>query len=337
MNIHPNARTTPRIRKEIQQSSEGVCELARRYNVQRHTVRKWKRRKDSQDRSHRPHTLHTTLSPLQEYIVVSLRETLLLPLDDLVAITKEYIHPEASRSGIHRLLQREGLSNLRALQAALSPEEDKQPKTFKDYEPGYVHIDIKYLPQMPDEDHHRYLFVAIDRATRWVYLEIHGDKTAATAAAFLGRMNDKAAFRTTIVLTDNGKEFTDRFTANGKRQPTGKHAFDKTCQAKGIEHRLIKPKHPQTNGMVERFNGRIADILKTTVFANAEELEKTLMKYGKLYNHQIHQKALNHKTPIQTMKDWYKKKPELFKKRVYNQTGPDSYHLQAPKETMLVQ
>lgn len=33
-------------------------------------------------------------------------------------------------------------------------------------------IDVKHLPQMPDEDHKRYLFVAIDHATRWVYLEV---------------------------------------------------------------------------------------------------------------------------------------------------------------------
>ena len=43
-------------------------------------------------------------------------------------------------------------------------------KAFKDYAPGFPHVDVKYLPQMPDEDSRRYLFVAIDRATRWVYL-----------------------------------------------------------------------------------------------------------------------------------------------------------------------
>ena len=40
----------------------------------------------------------------------------------------------------------------------------------KDYAPGFVHVDVKYLPQMADESRRTYLFVAIDRATRWVYL-----------------------------------------------------------------------------------------------------------------------------------------------------------------------
>ena len=57
-------------------------------------------------------------------------------------------------------------------------------KTFKDYEPGFVHVDTKYLPQMPDETSRRYLFVAIDRATRWVFLHIYGDMTDKSSVEF---------------------------------------------------------------------------------------------------------------------------------------------------------
>ena len=121
-----------------------------------------------------------------------------------------------------------------------------------------------------------------------------------------------------------GKEFTDRFTANGEREPTGNHAFDKACHDLEIEHRLIPVKHPQTNGMVERFNGRIANLVKTTWFADAEEMKATLEQYAKVYNHHIIQRNLGHSTPVQTMKEWYRKKPELFKKRVYDQSGLDT-------------
>ena len=61
------------------------------------------------------------------------------------------------------------------------------------------------------------------------------------------------------VLTDNGKEFSDRFCASGEREPTGKHLFDTVCAARSSEHRFVKPAHPQTNGMIERFNGRIGE------------------------------------------------------------------------------
>jgi hypothetical protein len=88
-------------------------------------------------------------------------------LDDLLAVTREFLNPDVSRSGLDRCLRRHGVSNLQAL--IPQPEDAAQPqKTFKDYEPGFVHVDVKYLPQMPDETAHRYLFVGIDRASRWV-------------------------------------------------------------------------------------------------------------------------------------------------------------------------
>jgi transposase InsO family protein len=76
--------------------------------------------------------------------------------------------------------------------------------------------------------------------------------------------------------------------------------------------------------MVERFNGRISEPLATTRFDSAENLEQTLMRYGHLYNQHIPQQALGHKTPVETLKDWQKKKPELFHKQVRNHAGPDN-------------
>ena len=74
--------------------------------------------------------------------------------------------------------------------------------------------------------------------------------------------------------------------------------------------------------MVERFNSRIAEIVKTTRFHSGKELEQTLLQYAN--NHQIRQKALGHISPIQALKNWQTKRPELFKKRIYNLTGRDT-------------
>ena len=74
--------------------------LARRYNVTPATARKWKGREDCQDRSHRPHTLNTTLAPTQELLVVELRRMALLPLDGLLAIPREFINSAVSRSSL---------------------------------------------------------------------------------------------------------------------------------------------------------------------------------------------------------------------------------------------
>ena len=102
------------------------------------------------------------------------------------------MNPEVSRSGLDRCLRRHGVGNLRDLMAQ-SPR--PKHKAFKAYEPGYLHVDVKYLPQMADGEAdqktvrgtvfppnaRRYLFVAIDRATRWVFVRIYNSKTAANA------------------------------------------------------------------------------------------------------------------------------------------------------------
>jgi transposase InsO family protein len=320
--VHPLARTTPRTRTEIKASPASLGVLAERYNVTVATARKWKRRDDPQDRSHRPHRLCTTLTPAQEMLVVELRRTLLLPLDDLLVVTREFINPDVSRSGLDRCLRRHGVCDLKSLQPQI--EGQARPlKTFKDYEPGFLHIDIKYLPQMPDESYRRYLFVAIDRATRWVFMRSYRDQTDQSSTDFLRRLKKAAPMKIKTILTDNGSQFTDRFTSS-TRSPSGQHAFDTACVSLGIEHRLCPPRHPQTNGMVERFNGRISDLIHQTRFRTGAELDSTLSHYLATYNHLIPQRALKHQTPIQSLQKWRAEKPELFVKRIYKQAGLDT-------------
>ncbi len=176
---------------------------------------------------------------------------------------------------------------------------------------------------MPDETERRYLFAAIDRATRWVYVEILPEKSAACAQGFLAHLLAAAPFKITKILTDNGKEFTDRFCATGERDPTGKHAFDRRCAAQEIQHRLIPPHHPQTNGMIERFNGRIADVLATNRLRSGEHLADTLQRYVNIDNGYIPQRALGHVSPHEALRQWLQKQPDLFVSRVNNLPGLD--------------
>ncbi len=77
LNLHKNARTTRAIRQELRESTKSERELAREYHLKRSTVRKWRRRDNGQDASHRLHRLHTTLTPAQELVVIELRKILL--------------------------------------------------------------------------------------------------------------------------------------------------------------------------------------------------------------------------------------------------------------------
>ena len=76
--------------------------------------------------------------------------------------------------------------------------------------------------------------------------------------------------------------------------------------------------------MVERFNGRIEDVLQSHRFQSGEDLEQTIRRYGMLYNQQFPQAALASRTPLQAMKDWHKLRRELFKKQPHYLTGCDN-------------
>ena len=333
ISLHKNATTTPGIRQRMSGSDEPAAVLALRYGVSQETARKWKRRDSVQDLSATPHNLQTTLSVAQEAVVVELRRLLLLPLDDLLAVCREFLNPDVSRSGLDRCLRRHGVCNLKEL----LPKTPAEPRsTFKTYEPGFLHVDLKYLPQMADETTWRYLFVAIDRATRWVFVRILPAKTAANARRFLRDLHRSCPIKIAKILTDRaigtplvretmarGKEFTDRLFASRARAASGNHEFDRLCTELGIKHRLTPPKSPQTNGMVERFNGRIADVLKTNRFDSTLDLEQTLMRYVALYNTQLPQSVLGSRTPMQAMKDWHKSHPYLFVKSPRKLPGRD--------------
>ena len=100
-------------------------------------------------------------------------------------------------------------------------------------------------------------------------------------------------FKIKTLSTDNGREFIDRAFGRREKDASGDHEFDSLCQALGIEHRLTKPKHPQTNGMVERFNGRLALVLKSDRFNSAHDLATRLHRFLWLYNEHLPQHALN--------------------------------------------
>lgn len=256
LNLHANATTTPKVRTYIQRSKKRVAELAAELGVSETTIRRWRSRTTVGDHSHTPKTLMTSFSPMEEALVCELRTELQLPLDDIVEVMRRCVNSKLSRSAIHRCLKRHGLSQ--------TPKPGKPAVgVFETATVGFIHIDLKHLPAL--ERRKTYAFVAIDRATRYVYLEIHPRRDADTSAGFLERFLAHFPHAVHTILTDNGSEFTDRFAVDMKDKPrdrpSGRHPFDRLCAERGIHHRLTRPYRPQTNGLVERFNRRIAEAI----------------------------------------------------------------------------
>jgi transposase InsO family protein len=268
--IHPNARTTPAVRAEIARSSEPTGELARRYGISTETVRKWRKRGAAacQDRSSRPHKLPWKASEEERAVVCELRRATGFPLDELTFVVTHFL-PHLDRDNIYRILRAAGLSRR---PAPATPE--RSMGKFKEYELGFVHLDVKHLPKLRSGDgawRKRYLFVAIDRRSRSVHLAVKDDEGEASATAFLREAVRAFPFRVTRVLTDRGS----CFTADG---------FGKACRKHGVEHRKTKPYTPRTNGMAERFNGRVQrEVLGVTV-ASHRDLERLLAGFNAAYN-----------------------------------------------------
>ena len=94
-----------------------------------------------------------------------------------------------------------------------------------------------------------------------------------------------------------GKEFTDQLFGPRKRAATGEHAFEKLYSALDIDHHLKLPKLSQTNGMIERFNGQVENILQGQNYRSGEALETTLHRYVWLVKQQLPQFVLCSMTP----------------------------------------
>ena len=184
------------------------------------------------------------------------------------------------------------------------------------------------------------LVVSFDRATGWVFARIMPAKTAANARRFLRDLHLACPILIAKILTDTGKEFTNRLFASRARAPYGALAFDWLCTELGIEHRLTPPKSPQTNGMVERFNGGIRDVLKTNHFDSALDLKQTVHRSpftvhrspfsrtdgvrGSLSDMQVPHSALGRKMRMHAMQDRHNSHLHLFVKLPRNHAGRDS-------------
>ena len=113
------------MRAFIHESELPTAVLSRLLKISESTVRKWRKRVDTNDASHIPKQLNTTLNVAQEYVVVQLRTRLKLSLDQLLAVCKEFINQNTSRAGLQRCLKRHGVSRLADMDPLILDQQQK--------------------------------------------------------------------------------------------------------------------------------------------------------------------------------------------------------------------
>jgi transposase InsO family protein len=254
MDVHQNARTTPHSRAKIvarAHRGESAREIAAALEICESTVRKWLRRYRAdglvglRDRSCRPRRSPAATPPALVVWIERLRRQRWTSADIAARL-------QLGRSTVARLLQRRGLARLRSLE---------RPVRVRRYEwphPGdLLHMDVKKLGRIGRVGHRitgdrrryvrgigwEYVHVAIDDASRLVYVEVLGDEDAATATAFLWRALAwfrRHGIRVRRLMTDNAFAYSS-------------HLFTALCQRHGLRQLRTRPYTPRTNGKAERF------------------------------------------------------------------------------------
>lgn len=308
--LHGSAKTTEAVRRAIQKSQESLKKLAKRYAINPKTVAKWKKRSFVQDAPMGPKQARSTvLTPEEEAVCIALRKHTLLPLDDCLYALQTSI-PHLTRSSLHRLFQRHEISRLPEVE-----EDKKLKKKFKAYSIGYFHIDIA---EVRTEEGKLYLFVAIDRTSKFAYVELLEKYGKAEAAEFLRNLIQVVPYKIHTILTDNGIQFTNRRVD----KYAWMHIFDRVCFDHQIEHRLTKVSHPWTNGQVERMNRTLKEAtVKRYYYTTHQQLKNHLYAFVNAYNFAKRLKTLKGFTPYEFILKTWQAEPERFNINPIHQTS----------------
>ena len=235
--------------------------------------------------------------------------------------------PHLTRSSLHRCLQRHGISRLP------DTDGDKPRRSkFKCYPIGFFHIDIA---EVRTQEGRLYLLVAIDRTSKFTFVELHEKVTRRVAGNFLRALVEAVPYKVHTVLTDNGTHFTepsgDGWTPEDIKQmlarkaPFRCHSFELACAQLDIAHRLTKPRHPWTNGQVERMNRTIKEAtVKRFHYGSHEQLRMHLADFLDAYNFARRLKTLRGLTPFEAICKAWTDEPHRFKRDPLQQfPGPN--------------
>jgi transposase InsO family protein len=304
--LHGSATTTEAVRRAIQHSQASLRTLARRYGINQKTVAKWKRRSSVADLPTGPREPRSSVLSIEdEAIVVAFRRHTLLPLDDCLYALQATI-PHLTRSSLHRCLQRHGIGRLPEL-----GDDTSVKKKFKSYPIGFFHIDIA---EVQTAEGKLYLFVAIDRTSKFAFVQLVDKANRVTASAFLTALVKAVPYKIHTVLTDNGIQF--RLPPRYADGPTARfvtHMFEMRCRENGIEHRFTRINHPWTNGQVERMNRTIKEAtVQRYHYDSHAQLERHLNDFVDAYNFGRRLKTLKGLTPYEFICKAWTAQPERF-------------------------
>ena len=287
----------------------GVSNAAKKYKTNRQYIYRWKNRYDGswdslRDRSRRPHSHPNQHTPEEIKLIQDMRRR--NPHAGLVVFWVKLTQRGYQRSitGLYRFLKKQGMT------AQKLPNPKYVPKPYEQmaYPGQRVQIDVKFVPAccLVNEAKGKkfYPYTAIDEYSRWRYVEAFEEHSTYSSARFLEHLIRRFPMPIECVQTDNGMEFTKRFSTPGQVTLT---AFQRVLQEHGIRHKLIRPFTPRHNGKVERSHRKDNErFYASHTFYSFADFSRQLQLYNRRDYNRFPMRPLGWKSP-QTVLDEFVK------------------------------
>ena len=285
----------------------GVTKAAIKYKTNRQYIYRWKRRFDGsieslRDRSRRPHSHPNQHTSQEIQLIRNMRRR--NPHTGLVTFWVKLRQRGYTRSitGLYRFLKKQGMT----AQKLPNPKYVSKPYEQMLYPGQRIQIDVKFVPSVclvgDAEGKKFYQYTAIDEYSRWRYVEAFEEHSTYSSSVFVEHLIRHFPMSIECVQTDNGAEFTKRFTQPGKETLT---MFQRTLRNNNICHKLIKPFTPRHNGKVERSHRKDNErFYATHKFYSFEDFSKQLQQYNYRDYNRFPMRPLGWKSPQTVLDDF---------------------------------
>lgn len=286
----------------------GVSKAAVKYKTNRQYIYRWKQRYDGswdslRDRSRRPLHHPNQHTPQEISLISHMRRR--NPNAGLVIFWVKLMQRGYSRSisGLYRFLRKQKMM-------AVKPANPKYvPKPYEQMLfPGQrIQIDVKFVPSIclvnQAQGQSFFQYTAIDEYSRWRFVEAFEEHNTYSSAIFLDHLVKVFPLPIQCVQTDNGSEFTKRFT--GTKREENLTLFEERLRQYGSKHKKIRPFTPRHNGKVERSHRKDNErFYATHTFYSFEDFAAQLKVYNRRDYNNFPMRPLGWKTPNEVLRDY---------------------------------
>lgn len=288
----------------------GVTKAALTYHVNRQYIYRWKNRFDGSPdslryRSRKPHSHPNQHTPAELKLIADMRRR--NPHAGLVVFWVKLMQRGYSRSiaGLYRVLKRQGIMAVKPP----NPKYIPKPYELMQYPGQRFQIDVKFVPStcLKNTNVTRtrfFQYTAIDEYSRWRYVEAFEEHSTYSSAVFLDHLVKVFPLPIECVQTDNGTEFTNRFTSH-RDNPT---LFESRLMQYGIRHKLIRPFTPRHNGKVERSHRKDNErFYATHSFYSFEDFATQLQRYNRRHYNHFPMRPLGWKSPATVLMEFIRR------------------------------